>query len=103
MASVTMSPEAIPPTATAGPPPALADMPVTPNVIAAESIPAGSVTRPESEKVSIPVAVMPLPRPWFPGLPVARAEAEKSPVTQLPEAPGDGAYAATDGGVHEHA
>ena len=86
MLSVMMSPEEAPPTGTAGPAPTLPDMPVTPNVIEAESIPGGSLTRPASENATAPLAAMLLPNPSFPGFPAATAEAEKSPVTQLPDA-----------------
>jgi hypothetical protein len=71
-----------PPEAAAGPALATPDRPVTPNVIGAETIPDGSVTRPASENTSSPIASMLLPT----GFAAATAEVEKSPVTQLPAA-----------------
>jgi len=62
-----------------GPPLTAPDNPVTPNVTSAEAIPEGSVTRPWSENVSDPLIKLCTSPP-------ATAEAEKSPVIQLPDA-----------------
>src|SRR6516162_6274052 len=103
--SLIMSPDEKPPAptgGTAGPPPTTPDTPVTPNVIEAESMPKGSLTRPASKNVTAPVESMLLPCPASPGFAAATAEAERSPVTQLPDAEASELIEPPMGGVKAH-